>query len=269
MADAAGALFIDDGGRLVPSDLARGPWDPDALHGGPPAALVVRAAERVLATAGPPEGDPPQIARLTLELLRPVPFAALETAARIVRPGRKVMLVEATVRAAGSDRDVARGVVLAIRRQPQPLPARVRDVPPPAGPDGLAGDEPFGDWVAFHNAGVEMRYTRGAFRVAGPASVWMRLRVPVVAGEATSPAMRAAAVADFGNGVSSELEMGVWRFINPDLTVHLARPPDGEWINLDARTVLGDQGAGLAESAIADHRGVVGRAVQSLIVEGP
>jgi hypothetical protein len=134
----------------------------------------------------------------------------------------------------------------------------VETTTPPAGAD---------EWVAFHNSGVEMRWVAGRWRQPGPATVWGRLRVPVVAGEETSPVVRAAAIADFGNGISSELEFGQWRFLNPDLTLHLARPPVGEWICLDARTVLGNAGAGLAESSLSDRDGTFGRAVQSLLIE--
>ena len=101
----------------------------------------------------------------------------------------------------------------------------------------------------------------------GPATAWFRLRVPVVAGEVPTPAQRAMAVADFGNGISSELEFGSHLFINPDLTVYLHRDPVGEWVCLDARTRFGPPGTGMAESALWDGRGRIGRAIQSLYVE--
>jgi hypothetical protein len=261
------ALFERDGPRLVPTDLARGPWSSDALHGGPTAAAVAQAAEQHLAGQGEVEWE---LARVTVELIRPVPVEPLLVTARTTRPGRKVTLVGVTISAGEGDaREVARGVALGIRRQPldvvqgaapldRPGPEDVETTTPPAGP---------GDWVAFHNSGVEMRWVAGRWRQPGPATVWGRLRVPVVAGEETSPVVRAAAIADFGNGISSELEFGQWRFLNPDLTVHLARPPVGQWICLDARSVLGNAGAGLAESSLSDRDGTFGRAVQSLLIE--
>ncbi len=257
------ALFVADGGRLVPTELAVGPWDPGALHGGPTAAATARAVERHLAADW-------RIARMTLELLRPVPTDPLLISARTLRPGRKVTLVDVTVTAGvGDGREVARAVVLALRHQPEqmapsqpgrrlPRPDEVAPTDPPEGA---------GDWRAFHNEGVEMRWAEGAWRRPGPATVWMRLRVPVVAGEDTTPTMRAAALADFGNGISSELEFGAWRFLNPELTVHLARPPAGEWVCLDAQTVIGGEGAAFAESTLSDRDGVFGRATQSLLIE--
>jgi hypothetical protein len=88
----------------------------------------------------------------------------------------------------------------------------------------------------------------------------------VVADEQPSGVQRAAAAADFGNGVSWVLPFDDWIFLNPDLTLHLARPPAGEWIGLDAMTLPSDQGMAMAESAVYDERGRVGRAVQSLLL---
>jgi hypothetical protein len=264
------ALFEQDGPRLVPTDLARGPWSPDALHGGPTAAVVARAVEQHLARHG---GEVDWgVARITVELLRPVPVEPLLVSARTVRPGRKVTLVEASV-ATGSEggSEVARGVALAIRRHPVDWPPVVPS-PAPARPEDIETAEPPPDaceWVAFHNSAVEMRWAVGRWRQPGPAVVWIRLTAPVVAGEETSPLMRAATAADFGNGISSELDFASWRFINPDMSLHLARLPVGEWICLDAQTVVGNRGAGLAESRMSDSDGVFGRAVQSLLIEPP
>jgi acyl-coenzyme A thioesterase PaaI-like protein len=266
------ALFHLDGQLLVPTELARGPWDPAALHGGPTAAAVMRAAEaHLLAEPGGVEGGW-QVSRMTVELLRPVPLAPLTVDARTVRPGRKVRLVAVTVTAGTGERaEVARAVILAVRSRELDLPARLRPVgaPPPL-PEELApvelpasGEE----WPAFHNRGVEMRWAEGRWRVPGPATVWMCLRVPVVAGEAVSASVRAAALADFPNGISNELEFRRWRFLNPELSVHLARPPEGDWIRLAARSLVGPSGVGMAEASLADRRGDFGRSVQSLLIE--
>jgi len=49
--------------------------------------------------------------------------------------------------------------------------------------------------------------------------------------------------------------------------VHFVRPPAGEWIGLDVASHYGSHGAGMAESALYDANGRVGRGVQSLFVE--
>ena len=97
--------------------------------------------------------------------------------------------------------------------------------------------------------------------------MWFRLRVPVVAGEEPTPLQRVAAAADFGNGVSAALERGRYLFINPDLTITLHRPPAGEWVGLDAVTHAEAHGVGLAESALYDEHGRIGRSVQTLLVD--
>lgn len=251
------ALFVPDAGAFVPTDLARGPWTPDALHGGPVAALAGRALEHHEG------GDGMQLLRLTLELVRPVPVAPLTVETRLTRPGRKVQLVEATVRAGGTE--VCRAVGLRLRVAGVPVPERHGETLP--GPEkGLRMSQAWG-WQAFHTDGMEIRFVDGTFGVPGDATAWFRLRVPVVAGEEPSPFERAAAAADFGNGISSALPFEEWTFLNPDLTVSLSRHPRGEWVALQARTVLGDAGAALAESALHDGAGPFGRATQTLLVE--
>jgi len=260
------ALFVPDGADLVPTEFARGPWTPDALHGGPVAALAARAVEAI------PTDEPMHVARLTVELLRPVPVAPLSVSASLVRPGRKVQLVEARISSGG--RDVAWGRALRVRLQPSAEPFRgsgpVPGIDPgaPPGPDaGYRSPAPIGDYRAFHNTGAELAYVIGHFAKRGPATVWVRLAVPVVPGEEPSPLQRVTAASDFGNGVSSELDFAHHIFINPDLTVYLHRPALGEWVCLDASTTIGIPGVGLAESRLWDVHGPIGRSLQSLLVE--
>jgi len=261
--DDVDALFVPDGARLVPTYRARGPWSPDSLHGGPVAAAVVRATERSV-----PAGDGLRMTRLTLELLRPVSSEALTVTGALVRPGRRVQVVDTVVEQGGVE--VAWGRATRIRVDPAlvvPVPA-TPEVPAPDPPSaGAAVPSTLNGYRGFHNAGVEIRYLAGQIDRLGPATAWFRLLVPVVAGEEPSPEQRAAAVSDFGNGISAELAFATSVFINPDLTLHLLRPPEGEWICLDARTRFGSPGTGLAESALWDQRGRIGRALQSLYIE--
>jgi acyl-coenzyme A thioesterase PaaI-like protein len=274
------SLFETDADHVVATELARGPWTPDALHGGPVAALLARAVESC------PTDEPMHVARLTVELLRPVPLTPLSVSASVSRPGRKVQLVEARI--SSGERDVAWGRALRIRLDttagassgspdtesegvsgPGPVPGR--DTGPggaPPLPDaGYGSPSPIGAFRAFHNAGAELRYVTGAFDARGPATVWVRLAVPVVPGEAPTPLQRVVAASDFGNGVSSELDFARYLFINPDLTVHLHRPAIGEWVCLDAATRIGVPGVGIAQSALWDVHGPIGHSLQSLLVE--
>jgi hypothetical protein len=260
------AIFHVDDELVVPSVLARGPWSPDAQHGGPPAALLARAVESDEHGAGF------VVARLTVELLRPVPIAPLRVRSRLTRPGKKVQLVEASLLVADGELEVARATGLRIRRTAIQLPegaAPYGTLPPPTA--GVVSRPPWAgsiEYEGFHSGGAELRFVTGTFEQPGPAAAWMRLRVPLVAGEETSPLCRVAVAADFGNGISWVLDRTQgYRFINPDLTIALHRHPAGEWIGLDAITLPGPLGVGIAESRLYDQHGPLGRSLQSLLIE--
>jgi len=258
-------IFVSDGAAYVPTELARSPWGPDSLHGGAPAALLARAIE------GHEVDLPMLLARTTFEFLRPIPCAPLTVGVRTVRPGKKVQLVEATL--AADDVEVCRATALRIRIADVVLPPGTPDepVPPlPSSGEGVRTNPPEWGWRAFHSEGVEMHWLRGQFEEEGPALVWIRLPRPLVDDEAPSLTQRVMAAADFGNGVSRALPFGPvggYLFINPDLTVYLHRPPSGEWICLDAHTYLSEAGTGLAESALSDEHGRLGRSVQALLID--
>jgi hypothetical protein len=257
----AGSLFVRDGDGFLPTPFSGSPWSEDALHGGPPAALLSRAIENFEG------GNGFFVARITFELMRPVPHKTLTLDAELIRPGRKVQLVRASLR--DGDREVMRATGLRIRRLslelPKDLPAeRAAAIPPPS---TVSVTPRSGAWIeGFHTRGVEHRFVRGDFDEPGPATDWIRIVVPLLPDEPLSPLARACATADFGNGVSGMLQ-GSHTYVNPDLTVHLHRYPEGEWVCLDAVTRVGSQGMGIAESLIYDERGPIGRSVQSLIIE--
>jgi hypothetical protein len=241
-------------GRFRSTPHTSGPWDPAFQHAGPPAALLGRALERCA-----PRHDF-VLARLTFEILRPVPVAELEVTARVVRPGRSVELLDGELTAGGETvmtvrawRVRATGAETVADHPAPPRPAEA--TPPPSGLDGFG-----------YGRAVELRFATGGWDEAGPATVWTRLRVPVVAGEEPTGLQRVLAVADSGNGVSAVLPLGEWLFINPELTVHLRRPPRGEWICLDAETTISHGGAGFARSVLSDDDGIVAQGAQSLLV---
>lgn len=259
-------LFLHEDGTFTATELARGPWDPRHCHGGPVSALLARAAEQ--ADTG---GMAWHLARLTVELTRPVPvLAPLRLEVAVERPGRKVSLVAAVLRA--GELEVARLRALRIRDADVDIPngANLADDPPMDPPDGV---EPAGaewasaDHVAFHSHACEHRFVRGTWDGHGPVDVWIRLLHPVVAGEVPSGAQRAAAAADFGNGVSAALPYERFVYINPDLTIHLARPVEGDWVGMRSASYYSAAGSGLAESALFDRQGRVGRSCQSLFVD--
>lgn len=255
-------LFVPEGGNWLPTGSSRGPWDEGSLHGGPIAALVVRALEALEAPG------PMRLARLTVELLRPVPLEPLSLDARVVRPGRKVGMLEAEVRLASDGTLLALARAQRIRVASVDFPDPGHGEPPPLPEQPAAIDPSESDLRTYHRDAVEHRFAGGVFGVPGPAFDWIRLRVPVVPDEEPSPWQRAAAAADFGNGLSGLLPFdGRSLFINPDLTVYLWREPVGEWIGLDAETRASEDGIGMAESQLWDRDGPIGRGLQSLFLD--
>jgi hypothetical protein len=249
-----GAFYRQEDDTLVPSELTRGPWDPGAQHAGPPSALLARALER----CEPREGM--RIGRITVEILGPVPLAPLSVDARVVRPGRSVELLEASL--AGPDGEVMRASAWRVAVGDLRVDT---DTPPPPGPEqGRDRDFfPTGEDVGYHTA-MDYKFVRGGFLELGPALVWMRMLGPLVEGEQPSPLERLMVVADVGNGVSAVLDWREFLFINTELTVHLLRPPEGEWVGVDAVTHL--DGVGLAESVLWDEQGRIGHGAQTLLV---
>lgn len=252
------AVFVRDGDHFRSTELALGPWYPGALHGGAPAALLIGA----IARSGP---DPVlRLARITYEFVRPVPIGELSVEVQVVRPGRRVTLLDASLRDADGT-EVTRARALLLR--PSELGEPPRSPPPFPGPDqGATNDWSRPGSAMFATDAMEIRFVEGASGDPGPATAWFRLRQPLVAGQPISPLERVTAAADFGNGIASVLSWDEHLFINPDLTLYVEREPEGEWVALQSETRLGLGSITTAESVLWDQRGRIGRAVQALLV---
>jgi hypothetical protein len=261
------SFYEPDDEGYISTELTRGPWDPGAQHAGPPAALIGREVERLGGgRIGGEDGFPAQVGRITYEVLRSVPIAPLRVEARIVRPGRRVEMFEATLSdESGEPLMRAQGWRLRTEEVPFPPPASAPE--PPPGPQSGEPGQFFhtGYDVGYHTA-MEYRFTAGAFMEQGPATVWMRMGVPLLPDEEPSPLQRVLAAADSGNGVSAALDWSKYLFINVDLSVHLHRMPEGEWVCLDAITLPERNGVGMADTRLLDERGPIGRAAQTLLV---
>src|ERR1035437_1173910 len=162
--------------------------------------------------------------------------------------------------------EVARAQAWRVLRTTQKIAPR--QTPAPTTPPLPAESTPSAadGWVDGYLSAVEWRFTAGAFGQPGPATAWTRLRPPIVPGEPPSPLQRVLAVADSGNGISGELDLTKWHFINPELTVHLHREAVGEWICLEAQTAISPGGVGLATSVLSDLDGPIGVGAQSLLI---
>jgi hypothetical protein len=263
----AETFFEPDDGLYVATELTRGPWDPGAQHAGPPAALIGRELERLGGGRIGGEGGPPaQVGRVTYEVLRSVPIGPLRVTAEVIRPGRRVEMVGAELTDADGETLMrAQGWRIRTEEVSFDRPPGVPDTPP--GPDQGEPGEFFhtGHDVGYHTA-MEYRFVSGAFMEPGPAVVWMRMGVPLLPGEEPSPLQRVLVAADSGNGVSAALDWRLYLFINVDLSVHLNRMPEGEWVCLDAVTLPERNGVGIADTALFDIGGPIGRAAQTLLV---
>ncbi len=254
------AFYQRDGDGFLSTELTRGPWDRGAQHAGPPAALLGYAIECL------PESGRFQVGRITFEILRSIPIGPVEVSAEIVRPGKRVQMVEAELRVAGEVLMRARAWRLRIGEVDVPEDSIAPEQPPPPPEDGdNAGFFPTGEEHGYHSA-MDASFISGGFLELGPATVWLRMRQPLVTGEEPSPLQRLLVVADVGNGVSAALDFRRFVFINVDLTVQLERMPEGEWIGIEAVTLPQPTGIGTAESVLYDRRGRVGRGLQTLLI---
>ena len=245
----------EDGRQSVESlPATAGPWSPDAQHGGPPAALLGRAVEALSDAV---------VGRFTMELLGPVPVGPLAVTASVLRPGRSVQLAGAELY------DVARDRLVATARAwlfPPGTNGPQTPVPLTHSPrDGRRQDRPSG-WHRGYLDAVDWRWIAGSVSEPGPGTVWMR-SPDLVESEPTSPLQRLLACADSASGASAALDLREWGFLNTELTVHVLRPPVGEWVCLDAETTLGPGSVGVATASIFDEAGLVARSAQALLIQ--
>jgi hypothetical protein len=237
-----------------------GPWDPRAQHGGPPSALLAHAIEH-----GTPPRPDLRLARVTVELMRPVPVTELTTTVRVLRSRRRTELVEAELTADGEP--VMRMTASRVAAAPGSVPtvaagAPALPLPPPAPTPAWAGAHLDGYMTA-----VEWRPVTGWVSEPGPAVVWARPTVDLVAGRGITPAERVLVVADSGSGVSAALDIREWTFVNSDLTVLLHRHPAGEWVCLESATSIDPDGIGCAHTRLSDPAGELGYGLQTLVVQ--
>jgi hypothetical protein len=259
--DAGDVVYVRRGGdEFCPTELARGPWHPNAQHAGAPAALLGWALEREL------DGPGEQFARLTFDILRPVPIQPLSVRAQRTS-GRTVGRWEAAIEAGGQVCMRASALSCAptgigTSRGPAsdrlPFPGLDQPVRIPGMPIQRS----------FHYSAMEVKLAAGTTSAAGPAAAWLRLRYPLVAGTPNSPLVRVLAAADFGGGLAWELPFERYSYLNADLSVHLHRLPRGEWVGVAASMTIEAEGTGMVESVLYDVHGRIGVALAGIAVLG-
>jgi hypothetical protein len=259
--DLPGALYLPTDDGFVATALTIGPWDPGLQHAGPPAALLLREAER----AGAIDGG--QTVRMAYDIFAPVPVGPVRVRSSVVRPGRRIELVEAVLDA-GDERPLMRLSAWRMRVRAD-APGGESDVPVAiAGPYDSRAEtaEFFTEEVAYHRA-LDWRFASGSFNSPGPAAAWTRAACDLVQGEEITPLQHLLVMNDAASGISTELDWTTATFANIDLNVALHRPPRGEWLGMDARTTLGGTGMAQCFADLYDVSGRIGRSTQSLFVE--
>ncbi|MEV7780632.1 thioesterase family protein [Kitasatospora sp. NPDC088351] len=246
-------------GRYESTAATAGPWSPKAQHAGPPSALLGRALER----HGAREGF--RIARITLEIPRPVPVGDLQVEVRAIRSGGRAELLEGELTSGGRPVLLARAWRIAASPRETP-PLRPEAAPPP-----LPGPQPPPVMAGAHLGGyvsaMEWRFPPGGgFDTPGPGTVWARQRIPLVDGEPDTPLTRALTLADSNWAVAFELDHVGRLVINTDVTLALHRDPVGSWLHLTAATAASPDGSGLASGRLDDAAGDCGRILQTLLV---
>lgn len=252
------AFFEQAGpGTFRGTEATAGPWSPKAQHGGPPSALAAMEMDRHEPAGGM------RLARVAVDILRPVPVDVITVRTRTLRPGKRVALLETVMEADGQEVLYARGWRLG-RTGELPVIARegqAADVPEPAPMPLFPGGHMDG-----YLAAIDWRFVSGGFQEPGPSKAWGRPRIPLVAGEELTPMARTLLIADSGSGVAMTVDPRRYLFMNVDLTVVLQRDPVGEWIMLDALTTMGGQGSGMTETLLWDGQGVIGTGLQTQLV---
>jgi hypothetical protein len=247
-----------DGVWFRPTELARGPWDASACHAGPPTGLVVRALERLVPHQ--------RLARVGVDLIRPIPLAGFRVQAEVRRPGRSVTLSEAEVL---DDEQVYARVSAMHLRQIDPIEVTTAIFDLPRFEDSVPGRFPIHDTRHGQRGfadSLEVRYDpSGSKGDGGPTVIWMRTP-PLLADEEPSGFQRLCPLADSGNGISHNEYLDRVLFVNPDLTISIHRLPVGDWIGARMVSHWRPDGTGMADSELFDVSGPVGRAVQNLLL---
>lgn len=261
------ALFKVEGDSFVPTELSGGPWHSGTLHGGAPAGLLAYCFERELNDASL------QPARLSIDLLRPVPKAPLQVKVIPVRRGKRIALLEAEL--FSGDRLLAKATALFVKPAsislPNYAPSQSLAVPKP---DQLQ-QESFSEILFSKAQGVPPGlHTTVCMRPItdlkeeGQGSAWLMLPVPVVQGIEGSAFQMVATLSDFGNGVG-QLSLGHGMgTINCDVQLQLSRLPVGLWIALDSQTLLEPHGIGQATTTLFDESGRIGQVTQVVMPMG-
>ncbi len=255
------ALFRVEGPRAIPLPGAEGPWMAGALSGSAVRPLVAALSEKIAAPF------PTLAARITIEFLRPVPRQPLDTHIEILREGRKQQVLRLALSANG--KQVVAATIVRLRVvEPTSAAGAVTSAPTQASFDPPQGDKflpALGEGSDFLRW-LDSRMLSSDVGL-GLGEAWFRFHGTIVEGQPMTPLTRAALFSDFGNGLAPIVDSRLFTYMNADLSLHLARLPCGEWLNLKCRTVSGENGLATVCTELGDAFGAIGWAHQSLLLE--
>ena len=231
----------------------QGAWSPLEQHMAASSGLLVHEIER-----NHPREDVLPV-RFSFDILGVIPGGEIEVHTRVLRPGKTIELVEATMSAGGRDcirlslwrlktsdtQDVAGGEIEPLTPVEQCEPVNMSEA-----------------WGGGFISSVEARTARRPR--PGNGAGWLRITKSVVEGEDSSPTARFISSVDAANGIAPRAEIGPWAFPNVDLSIHMFRAPVSSWVGLDTRVEFGGDGVGLTHSELFDERGPIGRVAQAL-----
>ena len=253
------AFFTLDKDVFVGQAPARGPWSAAHCHAGPVAGLMARAVEQAV-------GAEKELTRLTIDLLRPVPMAGVRVTAEVTRNGRRVGTATATVTdlngrvcATASSMHIAPNQMGEVPTSAVPPPLFAEAIPGKFPVVGVLHDRPMFSHFA------EIMYPPGETNSLGPTTLWMKT-VPLLASEPTSPFQQLCPLADCGNGISRNGELQAYSFVNTDLTVTAYRRPTSSWLASQSISHWDSAGIGLSRAALYDETGIVGVALQTMVL---
>ncbi len=253
------SFFVDLGEQhFQATEATIGPWSREAQHGGPPIALIAQAMRNY------PSPHDLKMARITAEILRPVPVDICRIDVRVLRAGKRVELLEAVMECRGKPVMIAKAWRLEEERD---CVEHVRDpFVPPALPDEqeqryFPGVGPFP-----YAQAMEWRFTDGNFYSPGPATAWARPRISLIDQAPNHSLDCLLLMLDSANGISAELDINTWSFVPVDLTLNIHRHPKGEWVGMSAQTIIDTSGIGTVTTAVFDQQGAFGRSLHTLFV---
>lgn len=255
MTTASAYFERQDEQTFVATEHVSGAWSTAEQHVGPALGLLVHVVEADRDARG--RGDL-AVARLSFDILGTMPLGLVTASVQVVRPGRTIELVEATLRAA--DRDAVRLRAWLLQRSDSAAVAGTAHerLPPP---EDLPAWDPTSVWPGGFIASARVRRAEVE---PGRARYWVRTDVPLLAGEAVSRLAAAAGLLDIANGMTVRVSPPALAFPNVDLTAHLFAEPRGEWLGFDTTVSFGSGGLGVTSSVLHDAHGPFGVLAQAL-----